>query len=120
MIGETIQKAIQLAKDNNMEVLAIKPHTMHSDDYYLVYILLDRKTDTSRYATWSYNSTTNDFNLGHYFENSKDALKDFHKRGDIVQVFDKKFAEYLIEELNDIGCEKLGINQEDYLKNIYK
>ena len=120
MIGETIQKAIQLAIENNMEVLAIKPHTMHPDDYYLVYVLVDRKVNGSRYATWSYNSTTNDFNNGHYFENSKDALKDFHKRGDIIQAFDKKFAEDLIEELNTIGYEPLNEDQQEYIRGIYR
>ena len=120
MLEQTIQNAIGLAKENKMEVLAIKPHSMHPDDYYLSYILVDRTTEESRYVTWSYNSTTDNFDLGHYFENTKDALKDFHKRGDIVQIFDKEFAEDLIEELNSIGYEPLNEDQQEYIRGFYR
>jgi len=76
----TLKNATDLITDKDMELLRIKPVSKHPDDWYLCYVLVDRKTTYDTYVTWIYNDTTKEFNWGHYLSDLDDAIEDFDNR----------------------------------------
>lgn len=64
------------------DILGHKPYSSHPDDDYLQVVLAKVETaHRSEFVTWVLNLHTNGYSHGHYFENLKEALADFNKRG---------------------------------------
>ncbi len=61
------------------DIIASKPYSSHPDDSYLTVVL--HRNFKGEYVTHIHNSYDNGFHSGHYFDNLKDAMADFHKRG---------------------------------------
>lgn len=59
------------------KILKKRPVSNHPGDNYLSYVLAEYKGE---YVTWLYNSSFDEYNIGHYFNNIEDAEKDFNNR----------------------------------------
>lgn len=64
------------------EIVAIRRRSDRPEENFLYAVLCHSTTDRYKWSTWSYNSSCNTFNLGHYWESWAEAFADWSIRDD--------------------------------------
>jgi hypothetical protein len=74
VLTSTINQTITEAKNQGYELIAVMPFTHPADSYMIKCVILNKKGE---YVSYIFNRG---FQLGHYFDNELDAVRDIALR----------------------------------------